>query len=171
MPKLRRRRAAIAPRPPPAAAPLPAVAPPPAVVVAALPAPHAFEHVALEATTPPPEHPREPTPTLLGMAPVDVLEPQTTLDVTTTDCSFATPQAPAPEPTALPESTVLGQPTEDPALAFSMSRIERPIDAFTPPFPFGIAPAPRVLPAALETPRRRRAGDRVLCARSADARR
>jgi hypothetical protein len=81
---------------------------------------------------------------------VDVLEPLTTLDVTTADRSFATPQAPTPEPTALPESTVLGQPTEDPALAFSMSRLGRPVDTFTPPFPFGIAPAPRVLPAALE---------------------
>jgi hypothetical protein len=115
---------------------------------------------------------RDPTPTVLGMGAVEIHEPepQTTLDVVTEERDGAAghevveppqvlvasalnprpedhlPAEPEPEPTALPESTVLAQPTEDPALAFGLSgRVEAP----TPLFPYGVEP--RALPAIAPT--------------------
>ncbi len=135
--------------------------------------------VAAQATTPPrldeprepalevpvlADAPRDPTPTWLGMAAVEMVEPEghTVLDVATEELSIEPDLAveaviaasvdevrEPPQPAALHESTVLGQPTEDPAVAFELvRRVERPIEALTPPFPFEIAPPPRGLPVA-----------------------
>jgi hypothetical protein len=185
-------RPAAAPRPAPAPSPLPSLAPPdsfvlpkppppepvplaaapvvaapvPVPVVVAPEVPPEPEHVADGATTPPPGEPREPTPTVLGMAPVEIPEVDLHIDMEPGEVfpplvaaprvmvespvvvapplameppeepdpweSSAEPgdespieielSLPTPEPSALPESTVLAQPTDDPDLAFGRPR-------------------------------------------------
>src|SRR6185312_1787611 len=91
--------------------------------------------------------PRDPTPTVLGVGTVNLHdpEPHTTLDVVTAGLDHAEPEhlppAPAPAVSVLPECTVLAQPTEDPALAFSLSSRA---EGLTPPVPH--AAEARVLP-------------------------
>jgi len=123
-----------APLPTPAPAEIAPIvaAPPPAPESPAPPvelAPASSEDEQLvQATTPPPEEPCDPTPTVLGMA---AMEGYTLLDAHAVklddepagDPGGELPEEPVldPDPTALPESTVLGQPTEDPALAFAIA--------------------------------------------------
>jgi hypothetical protein len=117
-------------------------------------------------TPPPPE--AEPTPTVLGMAAVEMdgaepeveADPQTTLDVSTEPRPEAPPMAAPPAddeedaatlvPAAAAPDDVLGQPCEDPGLAFGLgARPPRPVlEPITPPFSLDAEPEPRELPVA-----------------------
>jgi hypothetical protein len=176
--------AAVKPPAPEAAARAPLAAPPAPVVSAPRRAPAALpqvEHVAASGVTPPPNESRDPTPTELGMAPIEIAEIESldapmegSTSVAARAPSPLRPQAepmsamaaspsptPSPSPTGLPESTVLAQPTEDPALAFDLAGPARsatgstgkPPETLTPPVLHDVAPPPpRGLPATRPAP-------------------
>jgi hypothetical protein len=100
---------------------------------------------AAAALTPPPEQ-HEPTPTELGMAPVEEIDVELS-PAPRAETSHALLEPAMPTPTGLPESAVLAQPTEDPRLAFALERRADGGQAITPPFAFAIAQA-RGLPSA-----------------------